>query len=453
MSFYASPPVYSVHYCAEQFSNDNSLSSSMMKALKRVMAGEYSRELSAKVHEGSKRVCIAGFRIGGTPGYGLRRLLVSASREPKCILSEHERKSLQSDHVILVPGPDHEVRCVRDIFRMFTQEEKLPSAIAAGLRKKGIAYTGAKRTAWYGAAVSRLLKNPKYCGCSVFGQSTFRLHMQRARNPRIAWTITADAWQPLVDQCTFDRAQKRFENLTNHRTDAELLSGLRRLLDDQGTLSEKLLNQASSLPSIEPYARRFGSLSEAFERVGYIGSKLGSTRTRRTVRALRDQVVSRIVAIDPSGIAVIQPDAHFRPRLQVSGSLVSIFVCCSREEGTGLKWILNPVRHERSCIALIVRLNVENQSVMDLHVVPDTTGQVRYLLDIEDPWLRRGQKLSSIEDFVSVVQIVSADRASAATIHRYQRNNVQFEQARGSSSRGDFTCTQRQSKRVGGHGV
>jgi len=45
-----------VHYCAELFANDNSLSSTIMKALKRVMAGEYSRELSVKVNAGSKRV-------------------------------------------------------------------------------------------------------------------------------------------------------------------------------------------------------------------------------------------------------------------------------------------------------------------------------------------------------------------------------------------------------------
>ena len=101
-----------------------------MKALKRVMAGEYSRELSVKVNAGSKRVSQNGFRTGGSPGYGLRRLLVSANRDPKCLLSRCEKKSLQSDRVILVPGPDHEVRCVRDIFRMFTEEQKSPAAIA-----------------------------------------------------------------------------------------------------------------------------------------------------------------------------------------------------------------------------------------------------------------------------------------------------------------------------------
>ena len=38
-----------VHYCAEQFENDGSMSSSVLKTLKRSMAAEYSRELSVKV--------------------------------------------------------------------------------------------------------------------------------------------------------------------------------------------------------------------------------------------------------------------------------------------------------------------------------------------------------------------------------------------------------------------
>src|ERR1700739_4417383 len=37
-----------VHYCAESFANDNTLPSLIMKALKRTMAGEYSREIGGK---------------------------------------------------------------------------------------------------------------------------------------------------------------------------------------------------------------------------------------------------------------------------------------------------------------------------------------------------------------------------------------------------------------------
>jgi hypothetical protein len=38
-----------VHYCAEQFENDESMSSSVLKTLKRSVAPEYSRVLSVKV--------------------------------------------------------------------------------------------------------------------------------------------------------------------------------------------------------------------------------------------------------------------------------------------------------------------------------------------------------------------------------------------------------------------
>jgi DNA invertase Pin-like site-specific DNA recombinase len=400
-----------IHYCAEQFSNDNSFSSSMMKALKRVMASEYSRELSVKVNEGSKRVSQCGFRTGGTPGYGLRRMLVSANRDLKCPLLRCETKSVQSDRVILVPGPDHEVRWVHDIFRMFTEEQKWPAAIAGELRQNGISYSGATRTAWYAGAVNRLLKNPKYSGCSVFGQSTRRLHARRIANPRKLWTITKHAWEPIVDEDTFDQAQKRFEDQTIHKTDTELLSGLRRLLEERGTLSEKLLSESHYLSSAEPYIRRFGSLSEAFEKVGYMGPRLTATRTRRIRRALRDQIIAQVVATDPNRITVIQSDGHFRPRLRVLGLLVSVFVCrCSQNDGNEPRWILNPVRGERKCIALIVLLNSGNKSVMDLFVVPDTAPQTRYTLKIDDPWLRRGKQLGSITDFLPVVRLINVQR-------------------------------------------
>ena len=61
-----------VHYCAEQFENDGSMSSSVLKTLKRSMAAEYSRELSVKVFSGQCRLIELGFRQGGPAGYGLQ---------------------------------------------------------------------------------------------------------------------------------------------------------------------------------------------------------------------------------------------------------------------------------------------------------------------------------------------------------------------------------------------
>jgi hypothetical protein len=51
----------SVHYCAEMFPNDGSVMAALLKAVKRAMAAEYSRELSAKVFAGQARLTELGF--------------------------------------------------------------------------------------------------------------------------------------------------------------------------------------------------------------------------------------------------------------------------------------------------------------------------------------------------------------------------------------------------------
>ena len=57
-----------VHYCAESFVNDGTLPNMLLKALKRSMAGEYSRELGVKTFAGQWNIAIRrGFR--GSGGY------------------------------------------------------------------------------------------------------------------------------------------------------------------------------------------------------------------------------------------------------------------------------------------------------------------------------------------------------------------------------------------------
>ena len=94
-----------VHYCAETFSNDPTLVNMILKSLKRSMAAEYSRELSAKVKVGIRRIALLGYRNGGTAGYGLRRMLIASNRTPRQVLGDRERKSISTDRVILTPAP------------------------------------------------------------------------------------------------------------------------------------------------------------------------------------------------------------------------------------------------------------------------------------------------------------------------------------------------------------
>src|SRR3954471_12116430 len=128
----------SVQYCAEQFEKDGSPVSTIVKGVKRAMAGEYSRELSVKVFAGQCRLIEMGFRQGGPPGYGLRRQLVDQTGAAKSELARGEHKSLQTDRVVLVPGPDQEVETVRWIYRSFVNASKTESDIASDLNERGI---------------------------------------------------------------------------------------------------------------------------------------------------------------------------------------------------------------------------------------------------------------------------------------------------------------------------
>ena len=180
-----------VHYCAEIFANDDTLPSMIMKTLKRAMAREYSRELGVKVCAGQRRGAMLGFHQGGQPGYGLRRLLVSADRLPKQIFKRGERKSLATDRIILVRGPAQEVRCVHEIYRMFIQKHMTLSEIARELNRHGTKYIEGSK--WSLRAVQTILTHPKYIGSNIYGQHTQRLYTAQRLQPRSEWTVRAEA--------------------------------------------------------------------------------------------------------------------------------------------------------------------------------------------------------------------------------------------------------------------
>ena len=130
-----------VHFCAEQFENDGGLAATMIKGMKRVMAGEYSRELSVKVFMGQCRLIELGFRQGGIAGYGLRRLLVDEHRNAKAELARGEHKSIQTDRVVLVPGPRDESQLsgafTHGFCRRDSPRRRSPSGWAARERRPG----------------------------------------------------------------------------------------------------------------------------------------------------------------------------------------------------------------------------------------------------------------------------------------------------------------------------
>jgi DNA invertase Pin-like site-specific DNA recombinase len=139
-----------VAYCAEEFDNDGSLISHIVKNIKRVMAAEYSRELSAKVYAGSSRLARLGFKMGGPVGYGLQRLVVDDKYQPKGFLKAGERKFLITDRVIVRPGTADEIAVIKWIFEKFLQG-KSQRAIVRELNLRGV-MTNSGRP-WSGAVM------------------------------------------------------------------------------------------------------------------------------------------------------------------------------------------------------------------------------------------------------------------------------------------------------------
>ena len=123
-----------VHYCAEQFENDNSATANLLKALKRTMAGEYSRELSVKISAGQRWLVEMGYWQGGYGPFGMQRQLVGQDGKPKQILKLGEWKSIDTDRITLVPGPADAVRTIQLAFDLYTKRRKSRYEIAEILK-------------------------------------------------------------------------------------------------------------------------------------------------------------------------------------------------------------------------------------------------------------------------------------------------------------------------------
>ena len=151
--------------------------STIVKGVKRAMAGEYSRELSAKVFAGQCRLIELGFRQGGPAGFGLRRVLIDQNGSVKAELTRGEHKSLQTDRVILMPGPEDEIRTVNLMYRWFIDDGLVESEIAG--RLNGMTVLTDLGREWTRATVHEVLTNEKYIGNNVYNRISFKLKKLR----------------------------------------------------------------------------------------------------------------------------------------------------------------------------------------------------------------------------------------------------------------------------------
>jgi DNA invertase Pin-like site-specific DNA recombinase len=393
-----------VHYCAEPFANDGTAMSSIVKALKRSMAAEYSRELSEKVFKGKIRLVRLGYWMGAQPGYGLRRLMISAHGKPKQIMKRSERKNIQSDRVILVPGPSREVRTVRLMFAMAC-EGRACTEIARELNRKPILYNGKP---WLPQDIYKIVTNPKYAGWNVWNRGSERLQKQRAPNPRVDWIMVPNVFRPVVDQETFDRANaNRPKRADQCWSDNEIVRRVRRLLKTKGRLSETLFLRARGMPSITTINHHFGKYSDLYNLVGFPLAPrfvLAAEQMERT-KQLRRTIENKLLELFPTKVKVTQLRKRFRSLLLVDDTfLVSILLCRSKRTCSGSRWEVEPKYAERSLIALICTMNDRHDGVLDYFLLP-SVDWFRHRRYIKDSYLRRiAVHLDNFADFYTEVR-------------------------------------------------
>jgi DNA invertase Pin-like site-specific DNA recombinase len=396
-----------VHYCAEHFQNDGHLPNVILKTLKRIMAGEYSRELSEKVFAGLSRVARDRFRAGGEPGYGFRRMLVSTNRTPKGELAPGERKSTSNERVILIPGPATEIHWVREIYRMFVLENRSVRGVAEELNRLEVPYLDGRK--WQDASVRGILKNPKYKGTIVYNRIGGKLKSPKRVNPEHEWIVIPDACPPLVDPSTFESAQEVFRNKPWNLSNDHVLDALRSVLAEKGKLSATALRGVPKTLAREGYARRFGSLTHAFELIGYNSPRKRTIVHRAEIQKARADLMDRIVGMFPGEVSIQDRGPIRRNCLRLkAGTRVAVRACRRlRSVFNGATWMLQPVKGEGRMMTVLALINADNTDFELVYVLPAIANRGQIRITREHSWLRKGVLVEDLASFCNAVKRIT----------------------------------------------
>jgi len=359
-----------VAYCAEQFENDGSPVSTIVKGVKRAMAGEYSRELSAKVFAGQCRLIELGYRQGGPAGYGLRRVLIDQQGSIKTELTRGEHKSLQTDRVILMPGPEDELRIVRLIYQWFIGEGLSESGIAG--RLNGMKVRTDLDREWTRTTVQEVLTNEKYIGNNVYNRISFKLKKARVVNPPEMWIRKEGAFESIVPPELFYTAQGILRERAKRYTDEELIERLRQLYQKHGYLSGLIINETEGMPSTAVYAHRFQSLIRAYQMVGYTPDRdYRYLEINRILRQLHPRIVTEAEAeIAAVGGAIVRDPATELLRVNDEFSVSLVLARCHTTDSGSHRWKIRFDTSLRPDVTVAIRLDPDNREPLDYYLLP-----------------------------------------------------------------------------------
>jgi len=404
-----------VRYVAESFPYDNGLSSTLFKNLKRAMAAEYSRDLSVKASQAKARIVSLGFWAGARAPYGFQRMVISNNprrRNRKLKLGEH--KNMRADRVILVHGPEDEVRCVKKMFALALTGKMGCIHIARELNQRGFTSRGKK---WITSTVHNMLTSPVYAGYSVCNRTSQKLQSRAVRVSPTDWICKRNAFDPLVSEQDFMRVQSilKRRRLNRQWSNEEIVASVHRLLAKEGRLSGDILENTPGMPSGGTIRKHFGSCRNFYKLIGYDAPKrdfLRADASRRTFE-LRNKLIRRMERLLPDRVKL--PMAHRGQRrvLRLDDSFdVTVLVCpVFRTVNGGIRWRLLRGSAASDKPALICRLKPENNAFYDFHLIPKCNLTTKFRnLEHADSWLQQGRRFSSISQLCAFINLALSER-------------------------------------------
>ena len=358
-----------LHYCAEQFENDGSIGSSIIKTVKRAMAGEYSRELSVKVFAGQSNLIRLGYRQGGPAGFGLRRMLVDQEGHPKGGLGFGEHKSIQTDRVILVPGSPDELDVIREIYKRFLAGET-EQEIAADLNCRNLSPGQGRH--WTRGIVHQILINEKYIGNNVWGRTSFKLKQERRRNAPEDWIKCEGAFEQVIDPETFGRAGAIILARSQRLGNEEMLARLANILQRNGRLSGLIIDECTDTPSSGCYRSRFGSLLRAYALVGFEPEQdYRYLETNRVIRGMLPDFIRNIMSVARHLEIPVRHD-HASGLLAIAEkvTLSPVIARCFSTPAGSLRWKIRLNNGHRADFTLVARMEDGNNKPRDYYLLP-----------------------------------------------------------------------------------
>ena len=239
------------HSCEKPLVVTSNIADRIMTLLRDESASDYCRQLSQRVWVGQCNLVAKGFRQGGVAGFGLRRMLLDEAGSPKQELTMGQRKSLLTERVILVPGPEEEREIVLWIYDQFiTGATEIE--IAKQLNVQGVQNHFGRP--WSRGTVCEVLTNEKYIGNNLFNRTSGKMKSRAKPNPESEWVRKERAFEPIVDAALFGAVQHIYKERNRKFTNDYLLQCLRNLYASQGRLSALIIHSTTmrGLPSGSP---------------------------------------------------------------------------------------------------------------------------------------------------------------------------------------------------------